>query len=92
VVGNISGNSSNGLVWGCMVVAADLMIWCVGWGWEKKYVGFGRGWEIRYGTRILPWNFLASCGFSGGECNSIQTRGLNDNTHSSHVNNCLSMS
>jgi len=26
VVGNTSGNLSNGLVWRCMVVAADLMI------------------------------------------------------------------
>jgi len=30
VVGNTSGNSSKGLVWGCMVVAADLMIWYMG--------------------------------------------------------------
>jgi len=55
-------------------------------------VGFGRGWEIRCGTRILPWSFLAGCGFPGGESNSIQTRGLNGNTHSSYVDNSLGMS
>ena len=57
-----------------------------------KYVVFSRDWDIRCAAGILPWSFLGGCGFPGGECNSIQTRGLNSKTYSAHVNNCLGMS
>jgi len=45
VVGNTLGNSSNGLVWGCRVGAADLMIRCVGGAGKWKMLvlaGVGR--------------------------------------------------